>query len=300
MLEIIELILFSRPGMDHELKRVTPVVSSFAKSLIPVAFVGCAAFADASFTGPDLFDTDGGSAGDVLFADVVLEAGGPKDGRGNPLCNATTASCFPDDERPLQCNFADAGADAGAHACRVAQTSSTPMCSTPSVDAKGENASCMTGADCVAGFECVGLPSACRHYCCDETTCDAYGKLTQRQLFCDVQPLASYGKKMVPVCQQVVPCNLHNTLQNNDTCGPNEQCSIVKVNMVATTSCVAKGTAIAGDDCTQQHCAAGLVCVGAPATCHQLCDPKMPGCGASETCFNQWPVLSSQGVGFCQ
>jgi len=289
-------------GTDRVLKPLgLPVISQRFLPALCLLAAGCSSAFSAFSSGGDdgLLNSDAGQRGDAGAILPNNDAGGAPKYRGNELCLATYVSaCFPDDEKACGAMGTDAG-DAGSSACRVDEKGlSEPKCSVAGT--KSENESCSSSAECLPGFECVGSPSACRHYCCDSQACVTYGKGNGKQFFCDAQPLASNAKKMVPVCQNVTPCSLENTLAGMDTCGGNLQCSIVEVNNQKTTSCVAKGTAKAGEDCSVEHCGSGLVCVGSPPTCHQLCDPKMPSCGTGETCFSQWPVLYSQNVGICQ
>lgn len=263
---------------------------------------GCSAASSYGFN-PDLeaFDASSDAYGINRGPDVV-DAGQANLDKGNALCQANQFSCFPDDDRSARCAL-DAGADAaqGYSACRVSELGFEPACR--AAGTKGENQNCTMPSDCAPGFECVGSPPACRHYCCDADTCASYTKNNAsngKQFFCDVQPLASNGKQKVPVCQAVTPCNLYHTLLGQDDCGPNLQCALVEVTGQLTTSCVAVGTKKVGDPCEQDHCGPKLQCVGAPSKCSQLCDPKMPICGQGQTCWHQSPILDQQGVGVCQ
>jgi hypothetical protein len=271
-----------------------------------LALTGCSAFSaglSEDVPNPDLNDDAGAVADAFGIRDTgANDTGATLNAKGNMLCGATKDTCFPDNEAPSECGSGDAGEDSGdaggGGACRVMGTA--PMCGMVSRYPKGENESCTSASDCAPGFDCVGSPPACRHYCCDKGTCATYGKEQNKQFFCDTQKLNTNNNQFVPVCQAVMPCNLAHTLQGNDDCGANLQCAIVEVANQLTTSCVAVGNVAAGGDCSADHCDSKLQCVGSPATCHQLCDPKMPTCPMGETCFHQWPVLDSQGVGVCQ
>ena len=69
-----------------------------------------------------------------------------------------------------------------------------------------------------------------------------------------------------------------------------------------TDSCVAVGSATAGQSCETEHCAAGLVCLGATArTCYALCEIIGAGqCPAPQTCKGGPPLFQDPGVGVCQ
>jgi hypothetical protein len=267
-----------------------------------LSLAGCSAAYGTVRGGPDaddIYDRDASGEGGTLGpGDAGL--GDASKLRGNPLCNASVFTCFPDEEKPIACTgVKDGGVDAGygTVACRVDPKFSDPMCEPVPQAPMNEGESCTGANDCGAGFECVGSPARCRHYCCESATCTAYSKNNaNKPYFCDIQPLASVSSQMVPVCQPVAPCNL----QAQD-CGSGQTCAIVESNGTLTTSCVAVGPGKVGDACDSQHCGLNLQCIGAPMpTCHQLCDPKMPQCPMGTTCFHQWPVLDQQGVGVCK
>lgn len=275
-------------------------------SLAMVLLTGCSAFgAFSADGGPDdpLFGEDAGGEGGII-ASPDAGAGDASQYIGNKLCGATVFTCFPDQEDPKLCGGApkDAGAyDGGtkqAMACRVDPKGAGPLCDPlgpNTIKLEGDN--CTSATDCGPGFECVGSPARCRHYCCDTSTCTAFSKQNNNKAyFCDIQPLALQSQQVVPVCQPVTPCNL----QTQD-CGQGQTCAIVESSGNLITSCVAVGPGQVGDPCDAQHCGPNLQCIGAPMpTCHQLCDPKMPQCPQGTMCFHQWPVLDMQGVGVCK
>lgn len=256
------------------------------------ALAGCAALAPG--VGDDrtviLYDDDGGAEGGQTIGPKSPDASDASNLRGNPLCHAGTYStCFPDDTKSQFCAIV-ANDAAVSWACHVSK--SGPECL--AAGTKGEGEACTAATDCASGFECVGTPARCRRYCCDSATCGAYGKTNGKDYFCDIQALATATSTMVPVCQPVMPCNLLG-----DNCAQGQTCALVDANK-GLTSCVSVGPAKVGESCTTQHCAAGLQCIGNPATCHQLCDPKNPSCPMGQQCFLGWPVLQQQGVGVCQ
>lgn len=263
------------------------------------ALAGCGAFAsqapDADRNAGVLYGEDGGAEGGQTIGPTSPEGGDASDLRGNPLCQAGMySSCFPDDTKSQFCMLlgGDAGTDAAALAAACHATKTGPQCTLAGTAAEGQ--ACSVASDCAAGFECVGAPARCRRYCCEASTCAVYAKAVGRDYFCDVQPLATATATVVPVCQPVTPCTLLG-----DNCGPGQTCALVDSNK-ALTSCVSIGPAKVGESCASQHCGAGLQCIGNPATCHQLCEPKNPSCPNNQQCFLGWPVLQQQGVGVCQ
>lgn len=268
-------------------------------ALLAPAVAGCAALAsqdpENDRTAGVLYGEDGGAEGGQTIGPTSPEGGDASDLRGNALCKAGMySSCFPDDTKSQYCAIlpGDAGADGatGASACHVTQAG--PECTVSGAAAEGE--ACSAASDCAAGFECVGTPARCRRYCCEASTCAVYAKAIGRDYFCDVQPLASATSTLVPVCQPVTPCTLLG-----DNCGAGQTCALVDANK-SLTSCVSVGPGKTGESCASQHCGAGLQCIGNPAVCHRLCDPKNPGCPINQQCFLGWPVLQQQGVGVCQ
>jgi hypothetical protein len=233
---------------------------------------------------------------------------------GNPLCFYSYAAdsgahnCQPDTSS--QCGD-DAGAyhppsdDAGdggepASACHVWADPEGQKClaAGPGLD----GAQCQSGTDCAAGFECVGSPGQCRHYCCGgNASCDSASAT-----FCDVQSMASgtsSGTKSslnVPVCEPVRPCTLL-VGAGAGSCPSGETCAVVKDD--GTTSCVAIGNVGIGGDCGVYHCAAQLTCLGAIGSrkCFQLCEVDSPTvCPTGTTCTSSAQLFANANVGICQ
>lgn len=270
-----------------------------------------------SFEGPAAFDNGSGSnGGPAAFGttvDASVDAGRASDTSGSPLCAHTSSDCFPDGPQNgfEQCivtadagasggaNGAggdDAGADGGAttaivtEACRVRlDTSSAPK---PVCVANGEGkegAQCLVATDCAAGYECVGSPGQCRHYCCSASAC------ASGQQFCDIQTVAEIGSLRVPVCMPVRSCKLLAT----DGCSVGEQCEVVDDQ--GTTSCVAVGPLHAGDSCETNHCGEHLTCLGVPGSrkCYTLCDTQQNDCSTGETCKSGAPLFKDSEIGVC-
>ena len=197
------------------------------------------------------------------------------------LCEATGGKsvCSPDESKAsllaASCG-GDAGASTGGDAGPPSTASRAASCSTPRSNTQpacttagtgDDGAACTTGSDCRAGFECVGNPGRCRHYCCDSTVCptlDTMGKA----YFCDVQSETESSAVKVPVCQVVQPCDLLR-----DKCAAGMTCALVDPND-GVTSCVAVGPAQVGQSCDVTHCATNLTCLGPEGsrTCQELCD----------------------------
>ena len=224
---------------------------------------------------------------------------------GNPLCNAQAAAgCYPDDAPTTDtCPPAEMAGDAAVPAvdagdaaspppaCRVAPSAGQPVCVKAGTGEDG--AACQSGADCAAGFECVGTTGQCRHYCCMADACDSL----PHPAFCDVQSLAVSDTTKVPVCMPVSACKLLSPTG----CMAGETCEVVRPD--GTTSCVAVGTAQAGDPCDVEHCASGLTCLGSVGSrvCYQLCAvvDSSAACPAGTTCQTTAPTFQDPTVGIC-
>jgi hypothetical protein len=250
--------------------------------------------------------------------EAAVEASAPVAAyQGNPLCNASLATgcCYPDGLitcEPTACApAADAGSESsggytqaiyGCHlapspapsvpdamsAAGVAQVS--PACMPAGLGLDG--ASCHQSNDCAPGYECVG-DGTCRHYCCAG---NAACRLDQ---FCDIQQTAGGGgatSMNVPVCVSTRQCSLTRP----NACPQGQTCAVVRED--GTESCVAVGSATAGQSCETEHCAAGLVCLGATArTCYALCEMVGAGqCPSPQTCKGGPPLFQDPGVGVCQ
>jgi hypothetical protein len=156
-----------------------------------------------------------------------------------------------------------------------------------------DGALCHDGNDCAPGYECVGDAGAatvCRHYCC------AGNSACRVDQFCDIQQTAGGLAMNVPVCMPVRQCDLLQPL----ACPANQTCAVVRED--GSKSCVALGDAMTGQSCETEHCAAGLMCLGATArTCYALCQVNLPGqCPAAQSCKGGPPLFLDPGVGVCQ
>ena len=256
---------------------------------------------------PDPTNLDGGTpdGGNYLIdagADGILTPSA-----ASKLCEAHGGKslCSPDLSKASDLSYS-CGGDAGSGdgggtsvdgiACRVVldanSSSSAPVCGKAGVGEDG--AACTTGGDCRAGFECVGNPGRCRHYCCDSALCatlDTMGK----SYFCDVQAETESASVKVPVCQVVQPCELLR-----DKCAVGMTCALVEPSD-GVTSCVSVGPAAVGQSCDVTHCAANLSCLGlvGSRTCQQLCDSSHL-CPKGLSCVAKWQSLKQLGVGLCQ
>jgi hypothetical protein len=276
--------------------------------------------------GNDFSTLDSGSpplnARDASASDAGVEAGSADattDGaatpafQGNPLCHASRAigACYPDDPiTPITataCNEDGGGGDSGAGlACHVSSSGSLPVCLPAGHGMDGDP--CMASTDCAGGFECAGS-GTCRPYCCSGLSrCAAGDDAGGTGEFCDIQQATGTGGTEVPVCMPIRSCNLLDQLTHLDggsQCGSDETCAVVRGDNGAT-SCVAIGTAMVGDPCDTEHCAAGLVCLGtSQRKCYELCltppsvAPAVPPCPAGLTCKGGQPLFPDLAVGIC-
>lgn len=229
----------------------------------------------------------------------------------SPLCYAHSFGddCFPDGPRTsdVQCvdmmgtAADDGGSGSGSGgtgsgdaavsgACRVRVDSQDgqpkPTCIAPT---GGGNDGCIVSTDCAAGYECVGSPGQCRHYCCDPTSC------TAEQQFCDIQTMAEQGSLRVPVCMPVRSCKLLSTTG----CVEGETCAVV--DDLGTTSCVAVGPAKVGESCDTTHCGANLTCIGVVGArkCYKLCDMTRTECATGEQCKAS-ALVKEPSIGICK
>ncbi|WP_394823360.1 hypothetical protein [Pendulispora albinea] len=228
---------------------------------------------------------------------------------GNPLCRATTLSCYPDGSGNRPCEDAgsplagDGGGVVSAEvgACRVREKNA-PVCTASGAGIDG--ALCTRANDCASGYECVtetaGDPvGRCRHYCCGGSS--ACGDATHRSpatRFCDIRQTYGSPSLAVPVCMPLQKCEL---LQDGQQCGIGESCTIV--NDEGAASCVRDGTARVGQSCEDTHCASGLACLGQTGsrTCYQLCRKSSNDgvCGPTEKCKGTAPLFQDPDIGIC-
>lgn len=243
--------------------------------------------------------------------------------QGNPLCNASpaTSCCYPDALSlcaPSAClPLSDGGAaDGGSgyasqvvvYGCHLAPVAATAEPANVASDAMAsaaaaqvapactpagpglDGALCHDPDDCAPGYECVGSPGACRHYCCEgNTACRA-------DQFCDIQQTAGSATMNVPVCMPVRQCEL----LLDQTCPSGQTCAVVRED--GSVSCLAIGSASVGQSCETEHCGAGLVCLGATArSCYALCQMTGPSqCPSGQSCKGGPPLFVDPGVGVCQ
>jgi hypothetical protein len=280
---------------------------------------------DASSSSDAGYPSLGGDGADA--PSTLVDAGMASTSVGNPLCffafeDGGAHECEPDTSGQCDSVADDAGTftgwDAGVapergsdggdggdddaaapgpplSACHVIPNGQ--MCTV--AGAGGDGAQCQMGTDCMAGFECVGSPGQCRHYCCaGNASCDLASDETAGATFCDVQPIVTGGRN-VPVCEPVTSCTLL-AATGYGSCPKGATCAVVKDD--GTTSCVEIGTLQVGGDCEAAHCAAGLTCLGAEGkrTCFQLCELEAPACPSEETCKTSAQLFTNGNVGICQ
>lgn len=230
--------------------------------------------------------------------------------RGNPLCKVTD-QCMPDDDGYRRTSgtpecvppASDAGDAAAAdegptYACRIARTQGT-IASTCVEDGAGDGVdgtSCEVGTDCAAGYDCVAGEKGtktCRHYCCTGS-CKGQSSQNGGTTFCDVQPLVDVNQK-APVCMPVKRC----TLLESGECSAAESCAVVTE--AGETGCVTIGDKQVGASCDEDHCAAGLTCLGQPGSrkCFKLCKVNANDCGPSLVCTTS-TVFKEPDFGICQ
>jgi hypothetical protein len=154
-----------------------------------------------------------------------------------------------------------------------------------------DHAPCTTSANCASGFECVGSPGQCRHYCCTKS-CEGNAE------FCALLPIVDTTIR-VPVCVPETPCRLLNAT----TCAVGQTCTVVDPNS-GDTSCVDIGKAQLGEDCNLEPCARDLACIGAlgARSCYKLChmDNSDAECPTGFVCkSNSTTFPDSSGIGIC-
>lgn len=278
----------------------------------PVLFAACgdrgevASPAQGTPTGIQAYEPDAADAGVTGPMASETPAAAVPTFQGNPLCRASRfTGCYPDDMINA-CDFTPGSAasddpDASeniAPACHVVAGGLVPRTEClPSTVAGMYASSCSRATECSPGYECVtggATGGTCRHYCCGGNSACSDNQ------FCDVQPVAQSPGLLVPVCMTEIPCVLLD--DENDTCPAADQCSVVRDN--GATSCVAVGTAQDGDPCEQEHCARGLVCLGAlgQRLCEPLCLTANPvRCKSTgRTCVGTLPLFQNPLFGVCQ
>ncbi len=256
---------------------------------------------------------DDGGSGDAAVATLQ---------QNNVLC-AVTTTCDPDSpETASSCHVApDGGAydpsadyDSQPLACRVQPATSIASegiglptaCSVAGAGTAGDT--CTAATDCAAGYDCTGS-GTCRHYCCAGNAQCAGHDAGVPEEFCDIQALATATTTKVPVCMPIdnPGCSLRSALSNAPTgapppyCEKGQTCAIVRED--GTTGCVEAGPQTAGEACNTDHCADGLVCLGAlnARKCYALCLTSGSGaCPSPMTCQGGLPLFQDPTVGVCR
>lgn len=280
------------------------------------SLVGCSSALDSS-DGTSATVPANGGLGEPNDASVSSDASGPSavsadssDG-GVSLCGSLD-SCEPDSV--TACDQVDASVptpldggprqdghydeDAGAVvvgmglACRVKAAPDGARSSTcRAAGMLGDGEACRASSDCSAGFECVDNPGQCRRYCCLGGTSCAGDRI------CDKQAIVDDSNTLVPVCVPIRPCKLltANTCPDNQTCGIADQTD-------GRTSCLAIGSATAGNDCETANCAAGLTCLGEQGhrKCFTLCSKmSTTDCPSNMHCKGTTPLFQEADEGVC-
>lgn len=181
--------------------------------------------------------------------------------------------------------------DVATYGCQVQRTPRSPgvpvsECSV--VGTGGDNAPCLTSADCKVGFGCVGDQNAglCQAYCCESADNCEQGKYCAerplRDAFVNALPKGTTdpsNELKIPVCVPAENCDLGApypcTKGTQCQCPADSACLVVRSD--GTTTCAAPGSGKVGDACP---CAWGHVCSAATNKCVQLCyAPGPPSCG---------------------
>lgn len=264
--------------------------------------------ADASDAGPAEAPLNGGGASTATVAQPY---------QGNSLCHASRSigCCYPDDLANAQtcaqaaCQTASDGGTqeaAGAYVevalgCHVVPAAASSdgaadagivTACLPGAQQGIDGAPCRGSEDCAPAYECVGLFPTCQRYCCGGN------KACPSVEFCDIQAMASSPQTKVPVCMLMEGCVLLAPLSS---CAEYETCAVVRDD--GATSCVAIGGAQAGESCETDHCARGLVCLGATGarSCYALCHtaPTARDCAPNQKCLGGLPLFPDPEVGIC-
>ena len=290
-------------------------------ALSALAF-GCSVTAPSASSGAQQITIHYEDAGDAAV--TVAEAGGDAaqtPTQGSRLClQGPIPACDPDTmtTASLCVEAPDGGAwdpnagygDAGL-ACRVTPAQSLasdggPTAACSPAGAGTDGTACTYSSDCAAGFDCVGTPGACRHYCC------AGNSVCGKDQFCDTQSLAVATTTQVPVCMPITPaggCVLESCIGTTcPVCPTGETCSVVRDD--GATGCVQTGSALVGGACDVEHCFRGLVCLGSASAaantpgarlCYALCLTASPSsCASPATCQGGLPLFQDPAVGVCR
>lgn len=264
-------------------------------------------------------DTQAPTSGAYSSSDAAASTA-PQTIQASPLCGFTEGStCFPDDDEaaylaasadsnacPAKASDDDAGDDAGpAHqACRVRAVDAPEKGAAPAYapnceDADGagtDGVSCSRSTDCAPGFDCVigEKGNTCRRYCCSGS-CEQQPSQNAGPTFCDVQTLALSDRHKAPVCIPLKSCKLFA----QGDCGSNETCAVVTDS--GRTGCVSHGSAKVNSPCDEEHCEAGLNCLGSPGMrrCYKLCRLDGSDCASDQTCMPS-SVFQDKAFGVCQ
>jgi len=258
------------------------------------------------------YDPDASDAANA--PETGRDAGAAPETMGSPLCNAspTMTPCYPDDPDTATAALCHEAPDGGAWdpsggngdaqlGCHVEPAAGkpgfAPAC-TPAGSAVG-GMECYKPTDCAAGYECIASHT-CQHYCCSGD-----GSCSSAE-FCDIQSTAGPQPVTVPVCMPIRPSNGCQLLKDG-SCPDYETCAVVRDD--GSTSCVAVGSARAGNSCDSEHCGRDLVCLGAPGerNCYQLChtstssaDSGSTTCAMNQSCKGGLPLFVDPNVGVCQ
>jgi hypothetical protein len=198
--------------------------------------------------------------------------------------------------------------DSATYGCQVQRTADDPKLVTSQcavVGPGGDNAPCLTSADCKAGFGCVGDQNSgkCQAYCCESADNCKQGKYCAdralRDAVINALPKGSsdISKTLsIPVCVPAENCDLGApypcTTGTQCACEAGTACLVVRSD--GTTTCAVPGAGKVGDPCP---CAWGHVCSAATNQCLQLCyTPSAPSCGDGGRCQSASELPDGWGV----
>jgi hypothetical protein len=152
-------------------------------------------------------------------------------------------------------------------ACQIVGTVDQPERRCLPAGSKAQSEPCDDASECAPGLTCIAESGEgrCLPYCCSGSDACAAGS------YCAARPALRDGHaRPAPVCVPADGCSLAESFPcagDSCVCRSGTACTVVRRD--GTTSCVAPGRGLDGDECP---CAPGYFCSPASGTCLQICE----------------------------